>query len=440
MVFCGIDVGTTNMKGIVLDERGEILSSISIANPDASDGVFWYENFEKAMDKFKSDGVFESQEIYCSITSQGGSFILLDESLKPASDMYIWTDMESGKEAAQSYEEKNGREGFYKLTGWGARGWLPVFKLKNISKESYSKVAFVPDFIYAQIAGELVTDVTNAQITGLYDYEKNCWSDELTDWAGVEKNSLPTVCDSLQVIFKGLGTKWGKLNIVTSTHDQYAAMNAVSLEVDKDIMLASGTAWVVNSRRSEAIYDKNGEMLHPGRDISGDNYGNISVVGSNLGKGFHDLLCSIGVGYDELESLEDEILALDVPEKEFEQTGYDVETEKVLLIRRYMEWMAAVVKSHFVKQGFMDGLKEIILTGGAANSRVLPQILANVCGVEVKTVVFPELTAYGAAKFAAESVGIGFAKTIEDISGSKTYLPANQKEYEQWYAIQVSKI
>lgn len=438
MLFCGIDIGTTNTKGIVLDEKGDVLSSVCISNPEMSTEVFWFKYFAITMDKFQSDCAFTSNKIYCGITSQGGSFLLVNKKLQPVSDMYLWTDSESSQQYADSYIKGYGRDEFYHATGWVANGWLPVFKLKGIERGTYDRIAFVPDFISGQLAGELITDITNAQITGLCDFQNKRWSNELITWTGIEKLSLPEICDSLQVIFSDLHTRWGKLNIVTSSHDQYAAMNAVSLEVDKDIMLASGTAWVVNSRRSLAIYDIKTGMLHPGRDIAADNYGNISVVGSMIGKGFHDFLCSLNVDYCQLKKLESEILSVKLPTKTFNVSNYDTQTQKPVLIKRYMEWMASVVKSHLVTNGFMPGLEEIILTGGAANSRVLPQVLADVCGVKVKTIVFPALTAYGAAKFAAQAVGVEFEKSIDDISASQLYLPVNQEVYKKWYDIQIS--
>ncbi len=440
MVFCGIDIGTTNAKGIALDRKGNVLSRVTIANPDGCADVFWYRHFADVMDKFQSEGAFETDIIYCSVTSQGGSFVLVDKGLKPVSDLYLWTESQSGHRFAESYIKDHGGDGFYRTTGWTANAWLPVFKLKGIDKRTYDRIAFVPDFIYGQLTGRLITDITNAQITGLCDFQNKRWDDELIKWANIDKADLPKICDSLRVIFSDLQTRWGNLNIVTSSHDQYAAMNAVSLEVDRDIMLASGTAWVVNSKRSAAVFDDRTGMLHPGRNIGADNYGNISVVGDNLGKGFHDMLCSLGVDYGQLERLEAQLKSVSIPTRAFNFSQLSTGEDQPLLIKRYMEWMACVVRKHFIEQGFMSGLEEIVLTGGAANGGVLPQVLANVCGIRVKTVVFPELTAYGAAKFATQAACIEFEKSIDDISICRSYFPVDTELYRKWYDLQINSM
>jgi len=438
MVFCGIDIGTTNTKGVLLDQKGVLLSRITITNPRDSAEVFWYTQFCKIMNRLSHDLAFKTNDVYCSITSQGGSFVLTDEKLRPVSPMHLWTDHQIGQTYANNYLQEHGKDTFYRLTGWHVSGIRPIFKLKGIDKLSYGRVTFVPDFIYGQLTGQLVTDTTNAQMSGLYDFENKCWSNELIEWSGIDRTRLPGLCASMQVMFPDVQTPWGRLNLVTSSHDQYAAMNAVELKVDKDVMLASGTAWVVNSRRSWPMYDMGTAMLHPGRDIATEHYGNISVIGMSMGKGFHDMLGSLGIDYLQLEKMETELRSIPWFEKPFLNSDNDGRKCKSLVIKYYMEWMAAMVRHHLSQYGFMAGLNEIILTGGAASSRVLPQVLAEMCGIKVKAIIFPELTAYGAARHAAQAAGIRLEKQVGDIAESRSYYPGNRPLYKQWIELQKS--
>ncbi|MBN2210079.1 MAG: hypothetical protein JW709_01670 [Sedimentisphaerales bacterium] len=426
MVFCGIDIGSTNAKGILLDQKGDILSRISIPNPSPTKKVFWYDYFAFIMNHFSLQDISNHNSIYCSITSQGGSFVLVDDRFQPVSPMYLWTEAHPGQPYADTYMKEHNQDEFYRLTGWQVRGWLPIFKLKGIDKGSFRKVALVPDFIYAQMTGKLMTDITNAQMTGFCNFENKCWSSPLMLWAGVDAARLPEICDATQTVFPNVRTAWGSLNLVTSSHDQYAAMNAVGLESDKDIMLASGTAWVINSRRSRPVYDMETNKLHPGRDVATKYYGNISVIG-RLGEGFHDFLCRLGVNYTQLAAMEDEMLSMVLPDKAFGASEYDTQPSKPVAIKGYMKWMAEVVRNDLDRYGFIDGLEHIVLTGGAAISRVLPQVLADVCGIGVKAIVFPELTAYGAAKHAAQAAGVKFEKQLEDIAKTRKFLPATRR-------------
>lgn len=426
-VFCGIDLGTTNSKGIVLDEKGNILSIITMRNPSDTKKVFWYDYFEMIMDQINSEGIFESNEIYCSVTSQGGSFVLIDDNNKPVSQMNLWTDIVTGQENAEKYIEEHGSEEFYRITGWLPKGWLPIFKIGIANERNFSKIAFVPDYIYAQLTGFLVTDIENAQITGLCDFKNHCWNNQLMEWAGITRNNLPAIVDSLKVVFENVETKWGMLNLVTSSHDQYAAMNCFLKESNKEILLATGTAWVINYRTSDAIYDKSGN-LHPGYDLAANTYGNISTIGTHLGKTLDDFLARLNISYSELKRLE---LKIDItpcrpnnilPIRTNKKLS---ESEKIFYVKSQMSMMAAAVKEHLKDICLLSDLKNIILTGGAANSVLLPQLIADYCNARVEAIIFSELTAYGAALMAAQAVGLNFKNDIGRVCETKIYKPKN---------------
>lgn len=53
MVFCGIDIGTTNAKGIALDSKGTVLSRVTLSNPVGFVDVFCYKDFADMMDRFR---------------------------------------------------------------------------------------------------------------------------------------------------------------------------------------------------------------------------------------------------------------------------------------------------------------------------------------------------------------------------------------------------
>jgi sugar (pentulose or hexulose) kinase len=64
---------------------------------------------------------------------------------------------------------------------------------------------------------------------------------------------------------------------------------------------------------------------------------------------------------------------------------------------------------------------------------VWAQIIADICGIEIHAIHFPELTAYGAALFAAEAAGITFETRLSDLITTKRFKPAKNDAYQQWY-------
>ncbi len=94
MVFCGVDIGTTSTKAVVLDRDGQVLDDVALAAPTGDgNAVHWYEHFCRAMDHFASRGRFRGQEIACSVTGQGGSFVLVDDKYQPVSPACCWTGL-----------------------------------------------------------------------------------------------------------------------------------------------------------------------------------------------------------------------------------------------------------------------------------------------------------------------------------------------------------
>lgn len=438
MIFCGIDIGTTNTKGILLDRFGKIIAKGGLANPEDPNRVYWFDQFCHVLDIFK-EHYSPSQQMYCSVASQGGSFLVLDKNLNPVSRQFLWSE-NTGQETADDYVSQHSGEAFYKETGWPARGWMPVFKLKQMNIDPSHRIALVPDFIYSRLQGELVTDITNAQMTGLADFQGACWDDELLLFANIRRSQLPELITCNKILYRNIDTRWGRLNLTTSSHDQYMAMHALGLRTDRDIMLGTGTAWVLNSRSREALYDHKGR-LHPGRGFIDNQFGNIAGLGM-LGRGFDRLLSRLALDYNHLEALLKHTKALpppvepirvDIEKGEIRYGSDEVVDDKNAALIRYMEYTGAVVKNRLDLLSFRKEIEGISMTGGAAVNDVWAQIIADVCGIEIHTIHFPELTAYGTALFAAEAAGIALKTKLTDLIVTKRFIPAKSDSYQRWY-------
>ena len=434
MVYCGIDIGTTNVKGIVLGDDGGVLGSASFASSElVAGGDRWYGQFCEVMDHFFRLGVFKGQRVVCCVGCQGGSFVLIDDEMKALCDVNLWT-AKSAEGVVDKYLKHYNGDDFYRLTGWRPASWMPLFKLKEMGFEEGELVAFVSDYIYGRLTGELVTDITNAQMTGLADFENGCWDSNIISWAGLYEGDLPEIKNKVEVLFTDVSTSWGKIDIVTSLHDQYAAMNAVDLKVGKDIMLATGTAWVINFRSEEPTYDDS-YKVHPGRDIITGAYGNICSM-SSVGAGFDELLRQVGFDYNKLGELESDLKELAIPERAVSFDLSDIGGcgfAGLEAVRNYMAWAASMVRHHLESLGLLDGLEEIIMTGGAVRSGVWPGVVADICGVDVKVVMLDELTAYGAAIAAAGACGLEAIGDISGVAETVVYKPLRVDEYKFWY-------
>ena len=442
MVFCGIDIGTTNIKGVLIDAEGKLVDRVSMRARSAQNDIktsCWYKRFCDILDHFSSKGHFSDTSITCSITAQGGSFILLDEEFSPVSRAYSWTE-NADDTTVQDLINVFGVESYYQKTGWEPNSWLMACKLKNLlSKKQMSEnaiyIATVPDFIYSQITGKFITDITNAQITGLCDFRNSGWDKNILSWVGIDDSFLPQISNSLSILCENVKTQWGTINFVTSSHDQYAAMQAAGLVPEENVMLGTGTAWVINSRSCEPLFDNNGYQTHPGRDIVNDYYGNIIGLGP-VGADFDLLLERLSVTKSQLAKFQidfDNNDLVDHPIRlEDESLVNEVDCKK--LIKNYMLYYAASATFILERFGFLKKLDKIIMSGGATGSHFWPKIIADLCGKTVEAFNFSEFTAYGAALHAMSAFGGSQTDPVPlQLIDSKCYEHDVESRYHHWY-------
>ena len=420
-LFCGIDFGTTNTKAVLLDQELLLLDRTTLPVNDYSASgtkLIWYSHFKEIIQFFKSQGLLNGNNVVCSITSQGGTFVFLDENFMPIIEPVSWLE-NADQMSVNSIDNILTSGEFYKMTGWEPHPWLAVFKIKEYltNKKSILKklkyVSTIPEYIHAQLTGEFTTDITNAQITGMCDFESGQWSSEILDWIGLSKESLPKISTHPEIIIEEADVSGVKIRFATSSHDQYAAIQAAGLISQKDILLGTGTAWVLNGVSDEPVYEANDFSVHPGRDVIKDRYGYILTLGP-IGSEYDAVLSRMNIDQNQADGLISNFNQASLNDDNIDLTqdsSADSNITKAKTIKSYMDQAANKVALGLEKLGFKDRVNKIVMSGGAANSSYWPQAIATACGVVVETVKCPEFTAYGAALLAR--VASGFEESRE---------------------------
>lgn len=444
MLFCGIDIGTTNTKAIIIDKdarpRGKVhINGQADTQKSALSAKLWNDSFCQVLEEFKSQGLMDNEKLFCSITTQGGSFVLLDSNFQPISPAHSWMERNS-EETAWDLQDKFGKKSYYHKTGWQPDSWLMACKLKDLAAQGVFEtadvkyIATVPEYIQAQLTSDFVTDITNAQVTGMCDYKAGQWCPDILEWVGIKQDLLPKIIDELNIVEEDVPTPSGMISLVTSSHDQYAAMFAAGLETDKSIMLGTGTAWVINGKSIKPIVDEN-YLVHPGRDLLPNQFGFIATMGA-IGAGFEKLLQRLNVNIQDLPQIESNFNPTDIPKEpliaDFDKGTIEGDFDQATSIRRYMEVAASAVA--YLLQKIQPDAQKLVMTGGATQSNYWPQALANICNITIETLNLPEFTAYGAALFARAASGSNGNKqmSLNDFFELKVYQPQKAYYYDNW--------
>ena len=194
----GIDIGTSNCRAIAfdLDGRRILARSASVPAAHAADG-------RVALD---ADHVWNVvgdliREVAGSVRVVGVGVcaqlatVLVDDEGRPTHEVMPWSDRRATDDArllAGTMGESAARIGRRKVTAESTAvrlSWLARHEPAVIDRTS--QVISLKDYVVARLTGKILTDVTNASFTLLFDVAQRTWSDELLAATGVRRELLP---------------------------------------------------------------------------------------------------------------------------------------------------------------------------------------------------------------------------------------------------------
>jgi sugar (pentulose or hexulose) kinase len=447
MLFCGIDLGTTNTKAVILDEDLTVIDKITISIPVIGDNCsfdanIWHSHFCKIIKYFGSRGLLKkTNKVSCCISAQGGTFVLLDKKYQPVTPAYSWRKR-SNQTTVRDLASYCDAQSYYTMTGWSPSAGLMACKLKQLIESSPDKtgqdsyVSSIPEFLHSRIAGKFITDITTAQMTGIADINTCHWNEEVLEWLHLKEDNFAPICCRPEPIGGEVSIAGNLISLTTSIHDQYAAMYAAGLSNDS-VMLGTGTAWVISGKSARLLYDEK-LSIHPGRDIWPNSYGYIIGLGP-LGREF-DLLCKkLLLTSGDTEKICRELSHSPNPDCDmvigFMEPSQDMTIEnKKICLEQYMLKVAARVVIFLQKLQNQKPVNKIVMTGGAAQNAYFPRIIANLSNLPVEVLNFSEFSAYGAALFAMAAVTGQYVQHKPKWIESIMYEPTLSAMYDDWYS------
>ena len=185
------DVGTTAVKGVLVDLEGRAALAKSIDIPTFSenghqeqDPGTWLEAFRE-ISRMLTASVPPADIVGIVMSGQMQDLILLDDELQPVANAILYSDGRAGEEA-QALEAAYGAERFLAVTGNRCDGSLPLPKLMWVKKnrpELYARTAHLlissKDYLIACLTGVCCGDVTACSTAGAMDIRKKCWDADL---------------------------------------------------------------------------------------------------------------------------------------------------------------------------------------------------------------------------------------------------------------------
>jgi len=210
------DFGTTGNKATLYNTEGKLvgshLSEYETFYPDVNwaeqNPLDWWKAVCKSTKKLIFESGIKKEEIaVISFSAQMMGCLPLDKNGDPLRRSIIWADQRSTKQA-EELRDKVGAEKVYQITGHRVSPAYSVEKIMWIMEnqpeiyEKTYKFVHAKDYIVNKLTGEFVTDYSDASGMNLYDINKKCWSLEIISAIGLNKDKLPEVRSSFDVIGK----------------------------------------------------------------------------------------------------------------------------------------------------------------------------------------------------------------------------------------------
>lgn len=449
--FLGIDLGTSKVKCVVIDESGKVVAHAATDYPivfprpgwvEQDPEVWWQavrENVNRCL-KYLPEGAGEIEAIGLSGNMSG--LVLLDGSGQPLRPCILLADTRSVAQSAK-LAERLGSE-IFAATGNPAVDAFVAPKLlwiKENEENVYRRAAtfvFPKDFIRFRLTGEIATEATDAGNTLFLRPASNGesweWSEELLSALGLNECLLPPLVPTTAVVgqvsqaaAKETGLQEGTPVVAGGADMACSAIGTGAVEFGV-VAVTIGTAAQAVTRVPEPLPAGYGKVTFHPHAIPGAMYAMGSIFTGGLGmRWLADAISEIGMPSLTPAKLSDKAADLPVgsgglvflpflvgggtphfnPEARGVWLGLTGGTRLAHLARSVMEGVAFNIKDSlrvFKAMGVHIG--RINVGGGGASSSVWQQILADVFGQPIYPVRVRDAAAVGAAILAGIGVGI----------------------------------
>ncbi len=211
-VFIGIDLGTSAIKLLLVDERGEILNAVAKEYPLSFPQPGWSEQRPEDWWQAVLLGVpellngFDATEVKgIGAGGQMHGLVALDDQDNVIRPAILWNDGRTGEET-EWLNTKIGKDKLSAYTGNIAFAGFTAPKLLWMQKhepDNFARIARImlpKDYINYRLTGVHACDYSDASGMLLLDVQNRCWSWEMLDVCGVKEEQMPRIFESYEVI------------------------------------------------------------------------------------------------------------------------------------------------------------------------------------------------------------------------------------------------
>jgi xylulokinase len=429
-ILVGVDVGTSAVKAVALDEAGDFVAAAEEPYALSTPRSGWAE--QDPEDWWRAAGSVMAQlhkqsgrPAAIGLSGQMHGLVALDRSDRVIRPAILWNDQRATREC-EAIEQQLGLRRLIELTGNRAVAGFTAPKLlwlRQNEPDSYRRIvriALPKDYVRMRLCGEHATDVSDASGTLLFDVAGRRWSTETVDALELDRGWLAPALESHEVS----GVTGEDVPVAAGAGDQPAGAVGVGAVAPGRASLVLGSSGVVFISLPQFSADPQGRV-HAFCHALPDTWQAMGVMLSAAASlsWFRNLLAP-GMPYDELLSRASEWEPgadglLFLPYLAGERTphadagargafvGLELRHNLGALARAVLEGVA------FGLRDSLDLLRELgadvrcgRVSGGGARSDLWVKIVASILELPLERVAVDEGAALGAALLAGVASGV----------------------------------
>ena len=471
MLFIGVDLGTSAVKLLLMDETGKIHKVVSKEYPLYFPQPGWSEQNPQDWIRQSMEGIKEltaqcdkSQIKGISFGGQMHGLVVLDKKDQVIRPAILWNDGRTGKQTDYLNQEI-GKETLSRYTGNIAFAGFTAPKIlwmREKEPENFARVRKImlpKDYLAFYLSGEFSTDFSDASGTLLLDVEHKCWSEKMMEICGIRKSQLPKLYESWEptgAIKPEIAEELGipqNVKIIAGAGDNAAAAVGTGTVGEGQCNLSVGTSGTVFiSSKNFGVDEHN--ALHSFAHADG-NYHLMGCMlsAASCNKWWMEEILKTKEYQTEQDGIrklgENPVFYLPYlmgersphndPDARAAFVGMSMDTTREDMTQAMLEGVAFGLRDS-MEAAKSTGLhpERSKICGGGAKSSLWRKIIANVMNMKIDRIESEEGPGYGAAILAA--VGCGAFSSVEEAAGRLVKItdteepdPQLAEKYEEKY-------
>lgn len=447
MYFIGVDLGTSAVKLLLMDENGKIENIVSKEYPLSFPHPGWSEQKPEDWWTQSIAGIKEltadfdkSKVAGIGFGGQMHGLVILDKDDNVIRPAILWNDGRTTKETDYlntviGKEKLSACTANIAFAGFTAPKvlWVKANEPENFAK--IVKVMLPKDYLAYKLSGTFCTDCSDASGMLLFDVKNRTWSDEMLKICDLKKEQMPKIFESYEVVGNlkadvaaelGFSTD---VKIVAGAGDNAAAAVGTGTVGDGHCNISLGTSGTIFISSKNFGVDKF-NALHSFAHADGKYHlMGCMLSAASCNKWWMEEILKTDKFAEEQKPItklgENNVFFLPYlmgersphnnPDARATFTGMTMDTSRADMVQAVLEGVAFGLRDSLeVARSLGIKIERTKICGGGAKSPLWKKIIANVMNLKVDVIESEEGPALGGAILAA--VGCGVYESVEAAS------------------------